>query len=175
MKLKEYFKSENIELRLVQSRIVDKYLQKNHYLRSTPAGAKYRFMIVQLDSFGLNRKTLGAAMFGHPTARLEDQVKTLELTRFHLSDELPKNSESYFLARMLKIVHSFGYHRIISYADPGENHQGTIYRAVGFKEINSSTYVKTWNNRQGRSAGIQNPKLKFELLLEPFNGSEGAY
>jgi len=55
-------------------------------------------------------------------------------------------------------------HRIISYADPEQGHTGSIYKAVGFKKV-GTTGSGNWNNREGRVAGGQNPKIKFELIV----------
>ena len=53
----------------------------------------------------------------------------LELNRLWLDDALPKNSESWFVSRTLKMIPS---RIVVSYADPLWGHVGYIYRALNF-------------------------------------------
>lgn len=58
-------------------------------------------------------------------------VTCWELARLYLLDELPKNSESWFIARAIKWVQRNHpeIKCLVSYADPSAFHRGTIYRA----------------------------------------------
>lgn len=83
-------------------------------------------------------KLIGGAVFGDPRHRDKygGAYKVLELRRFALIDEAPKNSESYFIAKCLWWLKKHTVvERVISYADPEQGHEGTIYRASGFKHI----------------------------------------
>lgn len=154
-----------MDVRQLPASEIDSYLRRHHYLQSVPAGARYRFAwVVPEQMFGLSC-IVAAAMWGRPTARMEDQMRTLELTRFYCSDDLPKNSESRFLGAMLRILKREGWTRFISYADPAQGHKGTIYRAVGFREV-GRTKRGNWGNRAGRASTPQHPKIKFELEVQ---------
>ena len=53
----------------------------------------------------------------------------LELNRLWVSDELPRNTESWFVSRALRALPP---RIIVSYADPKFGHYGYIYRALNF-------------------------------------------
>lgn len=57
--------------------------------------------------------------------------ETWELARLWLVDELPHNSESWFIARGVRHVRAKhpAIRQLVSYADPSAGHRGTIYRA----------------------------------------------
>lgn len=78
-------------------------------------------------------KSVGAAIFGKPMSRHYDS-DTLELRRFVLIDEMPRNTESWFLSRCLKWIekNDRSVVRIVTFADPNHGHQGTIYKATNF-------------------------------------------
>ena len=108
----------------------DQIIRDNHYLQSTPAGARHRYLITA----GIHG-IVGAAMWGRPVARMEDQEYTLELTRFWTADCTPKNTESFALGYMIRDLEVKGYDRLIAYASTGEGHEGTIYRATNWKVV----------------------------------------
>ena len=64
----------------------------------------------------------------------QDPDKCLELRRLCLIDDTPKNAESFFVSRTLKWLRkNTDWKFVVSYADPEQGHQGTIYRAANFK------------------------------------------
>jgi hypothetical protein len=84
-------------------------------------------------------RMVGAAIFGLPGMRetLEKysefgKYRLLELRRFCMIDDTPRNAESRSIAIMLRILKKQGIQRILSYADPNYGHSGTIYRALEF-------------------------------------------
>lgn len=106
---------------------VRELIKSHHYSHS------YRSQ-QQVHVFSLieDGKTVGAAVFGKPMSRNLDQT-SLELRRFCLIDETPKNTESYFLSRCLKwLARNTTIKQIITFADPNQGHQGTIYKATNF-------------------------------------------
>jgi len=106
----------------------------------------------------------GAATWNHPTARLEDQKHTLELTRYALASGLPKNTATWALARMRAWIRENmpGIHRLISYHDEAV-HTGTIYTADNWKRVyRSQIETSPWSNRPGRTATPRPVKSKWE-------------
>lgn len=83
---------------------------------------------------------------------LPTKWQVLSLARLWLHDDLPRNSETVTIAKAMKLVQrrwleihpprflDQPYHirKIISYADTGVGHQGTIYKAANFR-----TYGRT--------------------------------
>jgi hypothetical protein len=75
----------------------------------------------------------GVITFGVPASRHlqksvcpSDPGKVLELNRLWVCDSMPRNSESWFIAKALKALPPF---LVCSYADTKEGHVGYVYRA----------------------------------------------
>lgn len=76
---------------------------------------------------------VGVAIYGKPMGRNCDQ-EALELRRFCLIDDTPRNTESFFLAATLRWLKKRSkYTTVLTYADPNQGHEGTIYKASNFK------------------------------------------
>lgn len=78
---------------------------------------------------------LGAAIFG-PLATTawkaynDNEQRVTELRRFVCVDDCPRNTETWFLARCLRIMRRKGaWDVVVSYADPEFGHCGLIYQA----------------------------------------------
>lgn len=115
-------------------------LKREHYLHSFPGGTKLSFGVY------LEQSLEGVVTFGAGPCqayRLVDgagRQDCLGLTRFWLSDGLPPNSASSvlgFLIRRLRKHSNLKF--LITYADPGAGHTGTIYRATGWIYTGTST------------------------------------
>lgn len=61
-------------------------------------------------------------------------VLTWELSRLWVSDDMPGNTETWFIAQAIRHVRKDHPEvgAIVSYADPSAGHSGTIYRAANF-------------------------------------------
>ena len=78
-----------------------------------------------------------------------------ELTRLHVLDITPTNTESYFISRALKLLKKDQRHikAVVTYADPTAGHNGTIYRATNAIELNKSKPTTSYyDNGRIRSA-----------------------
>src|ERR671919_1526863 len=113
--------------------IARRLIEREHYLHSLPGGTRLAFGVFITGSL------LGAMTFGvGPTNAylLAEGVKPdecLTLTRLWLSDALPRNSESRVLGIVLRnLKHHTRLKFLVSYADPGQGHLGTIYQASGW-------------------------------------------
>ena len=90
-------------------------------------------------AFGLFNEignTVGCITFGTPASRhmLVGACRTapgsvIELNRLWCSDDMPKNTESWFVARALALLPP---RIVLSYADTAVGHLGYIYRASNF-------------------------------------------
>ena len=80
-------------------------------------------------------KIVGGCVVGLP--RHADKYKnSVELRRMACLDEMPKNTESYFLSKVIwYIKKNTDFETVISYSDLSVGHVGTIYKAANFKEI----------------------------------------
>jgi hypothetical protein len=122
---------------------VREFIEKHHYSRSVSGVTPTHCFKIWLD-----RRMVGAAIFGLPGMKETIQkysefgkFKLLELRRFVMIDDTPKNSESKSIAIMLRMLKKDGVQRVLSYSDPNYGHVGTIYRASGFTFLGQTAPV----------------------------------
>lgn len=139
-----------------------RFVEQHHYTHSvkgmTPV---YCFLIRHRK----RESILGAAIFGIPAQvqtlckyNEKGALRLLELRRLVLLDIAPKNSESYILGIIFRLLKKKGIQRILSYADPNEKridhpdgkHTGLIYRATGFHKVKEAGKTKAiwWKGRR---------------------------
>lgn len=104
---------------------------KHHYLHRRPP-ATYAFALVD----GPWEDVVGALTIGCPPShQLRQSVcpsnpsAVLELNRLWVSDSMPTNTESWFVARALRTLPPL---ILVSYADTAHGHYGYIYRAMNW-------------------------------------------
>jgi hypothetical protein len=135
------------------------FVAEHHYLGYAPCGGR-----LFLGVFAAGRM-VGALMLGRPTARNEDQVSTLELTRMVLAPECGRNSESRVLGVAARLVRARfpGVRRLIAYSDLACGHSGTVYAAADWRRV-GVTQAGSWAlSRPGRRAMRPSSKVKWEL------------
>ena len=90
-------------------------------------------------AFGLTdgASVRGVVTFGTPPSRHlqksacpSNPESVVELNRLWVSDELPANTESWFVSRALKALPP---RIVVSYADTAAGHVGYVYRALNFR------------------------------------------
>lgn len=90
-------------------------------------------------AFGLYRaeRLVGVVTFGVPASRhlqisacREQPNAVIELNRLWVDDAMPKNTESWFVSRALRLLPP---RIVVSYADTAWGHMGYIYRALSFR------------------------------------------
>lgn len=106
------------------------------------------------------------ACWSNPVARCLDQKTVMELRRFAIGPDSPKNTASRMLAWMSRTIFK-DYQtvdRLISYQDE-ETHAGTIYKASGWNPISCSV-GGAWSNRKrfNRTAKRAPFKTRWEKL-----------
>lgn len=108
---------------------IKSFVREYHYSKSCPTG-DYVFKACSND------RLVGGAVFGYmggnPHARYRGfhTVEVRELKRLVLLDEVPKNSESKFIAWCLRWLRKNTKLKIIvSFADPEYGHVGVVYKA----------------------------------------------
>jgi hypothetical protein len=120
------------------SESVRRFLGKWHYAEHTAVQHK--------ETFGLFREGIflpemvGVCVYTRPAGPAaaqkyypQDPDKCLELRRLCLIDNTPKNAESFFVSRTLKwLKKNTDWKFVVSYADPEQGHEGTIYKAANF-------------------------------------------
>jgi hypothetical protein len=145
-----------LRLEICHTKAVDKYIIEHHYLHSAPAGAKLRLWVKDDDN-----NTIGAMMWGRPTARTYDPIRILELTRMHMLDDVGEFVESKALGMARKLIRTQlpQVKGLIAYSSTGEAHKGTIYLADGWFAV-GRTVAKAWN-KLGRKNVDVSKKIRY--------------
>lgn len=119
-------------------------------------------------------RVYAVAMWSNPVARLLPQLEWLELRRFAIADDSPRNTASRMLGWMTRDIRKRfpDVVQLISYQDC-EAHAGTIYKAAGWKQ--AENYVSSprgwtgegWNTRKrpGRTNQTVAPRMRWEKRL----------
>lgn len=123
-----------------------------------PPGFRIAFV-----AYAPNLAPIAVAMWGRPTARMEDQKLTLELTRQAHAPEAPYNMGSWFLGKMRKHIREIMPEivRLISYQN-ADIHHGTIYKADNWTMVYEKFTDHSWLTRPGRRGTEVMHKIKWE-------------
>tara|TARA_B100000073_G_scaffold339893_1_gene338942 strand:+ start:1792 stop:2436 length:645 start_codon:yes stop_codon:yes gene_type:complete len=132
---------DNYFIEKVYRTAIQSFIETHHYSHNTNG-------VQTLECFGLYREgnfgfpeLIGAAMFAIPsmpaTAAKYNPInprKCVELRRLVCIDDTPKNTESWFMARMIKWLKQYtDYEVIVSFADKHHGHVGIVYKASNFE------------------------------------------
>ena len=129
------------------------YIRENHYSRSCHNGPM---------TWGLfeGDRLVGVCAFATPSSEavrasvfgLEHKDKVTELHRLHTSDDLPKNTESWFVSRALRGLKEERPQlmAVISFADSTEGHYGTVYQAMNALFCGTTSRARFWRDAEGR-------------------------
>lgn len=103
-------------------------VRTRHYLKRWPGTTVAIFL---LSSHGA---PVGVCVYSLPPAETFKRYGVAlawELSRLWISDDMPHNTESWFIARTVDWVkrHRPEVECLVSYADPSQGHSGTIYKA----------------------------------------------
>lgn len=107
------------------------WLLYKHYAKRVPAieysfGLYYDKVLIGVCTFGPPPRVMNNAESIFKTIR----VKTLELNRLCVNDNLPKNTLSFFVGKCLNLLPNPCC--VVSYADYTFGHQGYIYQATNW-------------------------------------------
>lgn len=108
-----------------------------------------------------------SAMWGAPIAREFNGRNYLELRRFAISPESPKNTATRMISWMIRQIRKDGFVKAISYQDSSV-HCGTIYKASGWEAVGFRKGGKnawTSNARERALAQADGDKIRWELDL----------
>lgn len=150
---------QSLIVRPVSSSVAKQLLEREHYLHSYPGGSKLAFGAF-VESRLLGAATLGVGPINaHLLVDGASPDDCLKLTRLWLSDKLPRNSESRFIAVVLRSLRKHTDLKfLLAYADPAQGHVGTIYQAAnwlytGLSQATPLIDVGDGRQRHGRTMG----------------------
>ncbi len=122
-------------------------------------------MVSLCFGFQADGQWYAVALWSKPAARLLPQQTWLELRRFAISPDAPKNTASWCLAKMEKFIRADmpQIERLISY-QATDVHQGTIYRAANWRPAEIQPRARGWAmpNRVRRESQNTSPKIRWE-------------
>ena len=130
------------------------YITKNHYTHGCGASASPCYGL--FDGF----KLIGVLMFACPCSEdvraslfgEDEKDRVVELHRLHILDVTPKNTESWFISRCLKLLvkdrpQTKG---VISFSDLTQGHVGTIYKATNAYRCGQTSRIWVFIDKDGR-------------------------
>ena len=131
------------EVKKIPCKEAKEYIQKNHYSHGCHNAPS--------PCYGLYDRgyLIGVLMFATPCSENvrsgifgeEYKNSVTELHRLHILDVTPKNTESWFIAKCLKLLKQDkpAIKAVISFADTTQGHNGVIYQATNFYFIGKSS------------------------------------
>ena len=133
---------ENYTVKQIPPNIAKEYIWKNHYSHGSSKSPSLCVGLFDGDEL------IGALMFACPCSEsvrssifgVEYKDRVIELHRLHILDVTPKNTESWFISKCLKLLKNVRPEiwAVISFADTTEGHTGTIYKATNAYRIGST-------------------------------------
>jgi hypothetical protein len=102
-----------------------------HYLH------KWHGVVVATIALCRDDVAVGVAVFALPPRETAKRYggATWELARLWVHDDEPRNTETWFLARAVRLIRRErpDVRYLVSYADPSVGHVGTVYRAANWR------------------------------------------
>jgi len=147
------------------------FIEENHYSKSIN-GCIADYCYALLDS---NRNMMGAMFYGRMAMANQwrrfgnDEKSVIELRRLCCVDDTPKNAESFFIGKSLRLLRKDWTNGIVvSYADKEHGHSGVIYKASNFTKIDDipGARVILYDGRQYHDKTIRTKYINGEL--KPF-------
>lgn len=135
----------------ISSREAQRMVIKNHYLHR-------RAPITHAFGLIIDGVCFGVVTFGTPASRHmllsacpQHPENVIELNRLWVCDSQPRNTESWFLARALRMLPP---KIVLSYADTAVGHRGYIYRAANF-------FYAGWTDMDRKSPRVKSPRVDY--------------
>lgn len=138
----------------IGTKLAKEYIHANHYTHGSHNAPSPCYGLYDKENL------IGVLMFATPCSENvcssiygeEYKRSVIELHRLHILDITPKNTESWFISRALKLLKQDrpDIKAVISFADPTEGHAGTIYKATNAYYIGKSSPARFYRDAEGR-------------------------
>jgi|TARA_B100000767_G_C19722971_1_gene518157 hypothetical protein len=191
---KNYCDVSKLTVRKISKSVAKDIIVKNHYSHLWTKVSYAIGLYIEDDShqfFNSSDKLIGVACYGDPIGRLSgqsitpllDRTEVLELVRVFVFDDYGSNIESWFLGQTFQWLRTNvpQIKGLISYSDPKEGHNGTIYQATNwlyqgdklrFNDSWSFKFSEGGEWQHGRTIfpyyGTNNPTKIQEQIDKPF-------
>lgn len=154
---------ENYRVMKIPYTVARNYITTHHYSHTCSGAASpcYGLYETRHDGlFGEEDYLIGALMFATPCSENvrasvfgpEYKDWVIELHRLHILDGTPKNTESWFISRCLKLLKEDlpRIRAVISFSDSTEGHSGIIYQATNFYYCGKTGTCTFYRDKDGR-------------------------
>lgn len=142
------------EVKRIPCKQAKEYIIKNHYSHGCHNGPSPCYGLFDKD------KLIGVLMFATPCSEnvrasvfgAEHKDCVTELHRLHILDVTPKNTESWFISRCLKLLQNDKpqIKAVISFSDLTAGHSGVIYRATNAYRVGQTGSATFYIDENGR-------------------------
>ena len=148
---------------------ISDFIETNHYSKSINGCiSDYCFKLTYDDVI------IGAAFFGRMAMRNQYKKYSdkpediIELRRLCCIDDTPRNTESYFISKMMRYLRlNTTIKKVVSYADQEHGHTGIIYKASNFQYLGMTKGAKVIM-LNGRSYHDKSIRTMYNGKLKPF-------
>lgn len=144
----------NYTIKKIDCKTAKDYIRKNHYSHGCHNGPSPCYGLFDGD------KLIGVLMFATPCSEAvrasvfgpKHKDWVTELHRLHILDVTPRNAESWFISRCLKLLKQDkpNIKAVLSFADSTEGHDGTIYKATNAYFIGTTGRATFYRDATGR-------------------------
>lgn len=144
----------NYTIKRISAEHAKEYIKKNHYAHGCHNGP--------FPCYGLfdKEELIGCLMFATPCSEAvrasifgeKNKDLVTELHRLHIMDVTPRNTESWFIVRCLKLLKEDKpmIKAVISFSDSTEGHEGTIYKATNAYRLGKTSCATFYEDETGR-------------------------
>lgn len=132
----------NYRIEQIKLKQAKEYIIQNHYSKTCGNQGICYGLFDDTDLIGViifamsASNTLQEQLLGR-----ENKKRILELHRLHIKDCTPKNTESWFISRTLKLIKEYKPEliAIVTFSDPTEGHEGIVYKATNAIYLGKTT------------------------------------
>ena len=144
----------NYQVKVISCKEGKEYIIKNHYTHgchnapSPCVGLFEEERLIGVCAFACPcSENVRASVFG-----VDYKDSVTELHRLHILDITPKNTESWFISRALKLLKEVKpkIKAVISFSDTTVGHEGTIYKATNAYRIGKTGSAVFYRDADGR-------------------------
>lgn len=164
----------NYIVKKIPCKMAKEYIKKNHYSHGCHNGPSPCYGLFE------ENKLIGCLMFATPCSEnvrssiFGEQYKdwVTELHRLHILDCTPKNTESWFISRCLKLLKEDKpqIKAVISFSDMTEGHSGVIYKATNAYRLGTTGKAKFYRDKDGR---LRHPRQSGVNITEAMAKEKG--
>tara|TARA_R110000796_G_C14337175_1_gene409874 strand:+ start:47 stop:631 length:585 start_codon:yes stop_codon:yes gene_type:complete len=154
----------------VERKDIRDFIEKWHYSKNINGCiADYCYALYKPCGDMVGAMFFGRMAMANQWKRFSDNpYNVIELRRLCCIDDTPKNTESYFIGRALRLLkQNWGEGCVVSYADKEHGHSGIIYKASNFEMIGEipGARVIIMGDKQYHDKTI---RTKYKGVLKPF-------